>query len=111
MDNIIIIITVFTIIMIAFISIYQFCKLEKAKQLEMVQQWLLLAVIEAEKALGNGTGQLKLRFVYDMFLTKFKFLSKLISFEQFSILVDQALDVMRTMISNNKQIQDYIKKE
>lgn len=111
MDNIIIIITVFTIIMIAFISIYQFCKLEKAKQLEMVQQWLLLAVIEAEKALGSGTGQLKLRFVYDMFLTKFKFLSKLISFEQFSILVDQALDVMRTMISNNKQIQDYIKKE
>jgi hypothetical protein len=99
------------VIIVIGVALCYFFNLEKAKQLEMVQQWLLLAVIEAEKALGNGTGQLKLRFVYDMFLTKFKFLSKLISFEQFSILVDQALDVMRTMISNNKQIQDYIKKE
>lgn len=99
------------VIIIIGVALCYFFKLEKAKQIEMVQEWLLLAVIEAEKALGSGTGQLKLRFVYDLFLSKFKFLAKIISFEQFSVLVDSALDTMRLMISNNKQVQDYIKNE
>lgn len=74
----------------------------------MVKEWLLLAVLEAERALGSGTGQVKLRFVYDLFIDKFKYLSLVISFEQFSMLVDDALDVMRDMISNNKQVEQYV---
>ena len=50
----------------------KFAKSGKATQLESLRQWLLFAVTEAEKSLGSGTGKLKLRQVYDMFLTKFE---------------------------------------
>ena len=85
-----------------------FLKLSKEKQLKIITEWLLLAVIRAEKELGDGTGQVKLRFVYDLFIDKFKFSSMFISFNQFSALVDSALVIMREMISNNDQVRDYI---
>ena len=92
----------------AAIGIYQFCKMTKQKQIETVLEWLLLAVVKAEKELGSGTGQIKLRYVYDLFIDKFKFLALVIPFEQFSGLVDQALDTMKDMIANNKQVKEYI---
>ena len=81
---------------------------EKEKQMEIVQEWLLLAVVKAEKELGGGTGQLKLRFVYDLFIDKFKILSYIISFQQFSLLVEVALITMKEMIDSNKKIEQYI---
>lgn len=92
----------------AIISIVKFVQLGKAKKLEMVTEWLLLAVVQAEKELGSGTGQIKLRYVYDMFLAKFKYVSMLISFSQFSIMVDGALDKMKGMLSDNTKLQSYI---
>lgn len=89
-------------------TIYWFVKLGKEKQLAMVKEWLLLAVVQAEKELGDGTGQVKLRLVYDMFTTKFKILSYVINFEKFSLLVDEALDIMRDMIENNIKVKNYI---
>ena len=56
------------------------------------KEWLLLAVIEAEKEFGSKTGVIKLRAVYNMFLTTFPVLSKFISFEQFSQMVDEVLE-------------------
>ena len=111
MDNIIIAMGVIGLVGIAIAALYYFMTLSKDKQIQMVKNWLLLAVVEAEKALGSGTGQLKLRYVYDLFLSKFKFLSLVISFSQFSMLVDEALDIMRDMIANNKQVEQYINKE
>lgn len=111
MDNIIIAIGIIAIVGAAAYAIYYFMTLSKDKQIQMVKEWLLLAVIEAEKALGSGTGQVKLRYVYDLFLSKFKYLSLVISFSQFSMLVDNALDTMRDMITNNKQVENYITKE
>ena len=96
---------------IAIAALYYFMTLSKDKQIQMVKNWLLLAVVEAEKALGSGTGQLKLRYVYDLFITRFKYLSLVISFSQFSMLVDEALEIMRNMIANNKQVEQYINKE
>jgi hypothetical protein len=66
-----------------------------------VREWMLYAVTEAERELGGGTGQLKLRKVYDMFLAKFPKLSIFISFDTFSRWVDIALDKMREMIEKN----------
>ena len=111
MDNIIITIGIIAIVGAAAYALYYFMNLSKDKQIQMVKEWLLLAVVEAEKALGSGTGQVKLRYVYDLFLSKFKYLSLIISFSQFSMLVDEALDTMRDMISNNKQVEQYINKE
>ena len=92
----------------AIISIVKFAQLSKAKKLEMISEWLLLAVVQAEKELGSGTGQIKLRYVYDMFLAKFKYVSMLISFNQFSVMVDGALDKMKEMLSDNTKLQEYI---
>jgi hypothetical protein len=111
MDNIIIVMGVIGLIGIAIAALYYFMTLSKDKQIQMVKNWLLLAVVEAEKALGSGTGQLKLRYVYDLFITRFKYLSLVISFSQFSMLVDEALEIMRNMIANNKQVEQYINKE
>lgn len=108
MENISIVIGIVCLVAIAGVCVYDFVKLGKEKQLEKVKEWLLLAVVEAEKQLGGGTGKLKLRFVYDMFIEKFKFLSMLVSFEQFSLMVDEALDKMKEMLDTNKQIKVYV---
>lgn len=102
------IILVLIIIAAICLFIVWFLKLGKERQLKVITEWLLLAVIKAEKELGDGTGQVKLRFVYDLFIDKFKFASMFISFNQFSILVDSALEVMKEMISNNDQVKNYI---
>ena len=110
MENIAVIIGICCVVGVIGFGIYQFIKLEKDKQLEIVKEWLLLAVVEAEKKLGGGTGQIKLRYVYDMFIEKFKFLALMITFEQFSIMVDIALDKMRLMLSSNEKLKDYVEK-
>ena len=107
LDNVIIIAIV--AILIGVFAVW-FFRLGKEKQIQIIQEWLLLAVVKAEKELGNGTGQIKLRFVYDLFLDKFKFVSMFITFAQFSGLVDMALITMKEMISNNNQVKDYIEK-
>lgn len=89
---------------------YGFFKSGKDKQIKIISEWLILAVIKAEKELGSGTGQVKLRYVYDLFLDKFKFMSMFITFVQFSGLVDLALVTMKEMISNNNQVKEYIEK-
>ena len=90
------------------IFIIKFIKLSKQRKIDMVNEWLLLAVVQAEKELGNGTGQLKLRFVYDLFIAKFKYFAFMLSFDQFSNMVDMALDKMKTMLNDNKNLQSYI---
>lgn len=95
-----------TIILIALVglTIKEFIELGKEKQLEKVREWLLYACIMAEKKLGGGTGQVKLRYVYDLFVEKFSFLKLLVTFEQFSEMVDEALVKMREMLEKNPNV-------
>lgn len=86
-------------------AVCRFAKLPRAEQLAKVKEWLLWAVTEAEAALGGGTGQLKLRYVYDLFVEKFPWLVKVISFELFSGLVDDALVDMREMLEKNAAVK------
>lgn len=78
------------------------------EQINDVKQWLLYAVTEAEKDLGSGTGKLKLRQVYDLFLQRFPIVSRMISFEQFGQYVDDALDEMKRILAGNRQINKYV---
>ena len=110
LENIGMLVGIVGLLIIIGLGMYEFFKLEKSKRLNMVREWLLLAVVKAEKQLGGGTGQIKLRFVYDMFIDKFKILSMLISFNQFSSMVDEALDQMKEMLSTNQQLKEYIEK-
>lgn len=105
MDNIILILL--TVLGVGAFAFW-FFKQSKEKQIALVKEWLLLAVIEAEKKLGEGVGAVKLRYVYDLFLERFKFLSKVITFEEFSALVDEVLETMKFMIQNNPNVKDYI---
>lgn len=89
-------------------SVYQFVKLGKVKQIENIKQWLIYACLEAEKILGSKTGQVKLRYVYDLFVSKFKFVSYFISFELFSKWVDDSLIEMKDMINNNDSIRKIV---
>ena len=110
LENIGVAIGIITLVSVIGLGVYNFIKLGKDKQLDMVRQWLLLAVVEAEKLLGDGTGQIKLRYVYDLFIDKFKLLALILPFEKFSEMVDEALDIMRDMLANNQQLKEYIEK-
>ena len=72
------------------------------------KNWLVWAVSEAESMFGSGTGQLKLRYAYDLAVVRFPIIAKLIPFSVFSWMVDRALEVMREMIQKNGKIADAI---
>ena len=71
------------------VSVKNFTEKPSEEQIKSVKEWLLYAVAEAERYFGGGTGQLKLRFVYDMFIEKFPYTAALITFDTFSNLVDE----------------------
>lgn len=87
------------------IAVYVFFKLPRTEQLEKVREWLLWAVTNAEKELGGGTGQIKLRQVYDLFVVRFPWLAKIVSFGVFSGLVDDALDKMNSLLASNPAVK------
>lgn len=78
------------------------------KQPKKVREWLVYAVTLAEKDLGGGTGKIKLRKVYDMFVEKYPIISFFVSFETFSKWVDVALDTMNEMLKDNKNLKAYV---
>lgn len=88
--------------------LYVFIKMPSSSQIAKVKEWLLYAVVQAEKELGGGTGQVKLRYVYDMFIAKFPKLVKAVSFEAFSGLVDEVLEKFKLMLETNKNLQTYV---
>ena len=80
-------------------------------QRKNIKEWLLYAVIEAEKELGSNTGKIKLRQVYSEFIRAFPLISKVLKFEYFSYLVDLALIEMKKLLNTNIQCNLYIKGE
>ena len=90
------------------VALYQFFSYEKTKQLNLIRQWLLYAVAVAEEQFGSETGALKLRFVYDLFVTRFPKIKVFISFEYFSTLVDDALVELIELIDNNSKIESLL---
>lgn len=77
-------------------------------QKKKAKDWLVWAVSQAEAQLGGGTGKLKLRYVYDLFIGKFPMFSTLISFETFANWVDISLVTMKEYIETNDAIADVI---
>lgn len=77
-------------------------------QRSKVIEWLKAAVTEAEKELGEKTGQLKLRTVYDWFIQQFPIIASIVPFPVFSGWVDVALETMDEWIDKNKQVKAYV---
>lgn len=95
---------------VAVFAVYRFAGLPTEKQREKVKEWLIWACIKAEKSLQSGTGQLKLRQVYDMFcaVPAFTWVAKIVSFEVFSDWVTDALKQAKEMLVNNKNLAIYV---
>ena len=89
------------VVVLAVIGVYG-CAAGKAKE------WLKWAVFVAEKELKSGTGQAKLRMVYDMFIEKFPALSSVLPFFIFSKWVDLALDWLRDQLGKNDNIKQIV---
>lgn len=104
MDNPIFIV----VAIILFLALVALSIIMAANQKKKVIEWLKYAVSMAEKELGEKTGPLKLRRVYDWFIEKFPSLSSLITFEHFSKWVDIAIDTLDDWISSKNQIAEYI---
>ena len=93
------------------VSVWRFRKLPGEAQIEAVREWLLMAVTEAERELGGGTGKLKLRYVYDLFVGRFPWLAGAVSFAWFSELVDEALVGLRELLETNEAVKKYVNRE
>lgn len=78
-NNWYIIVAGIAVLAVAGVAVYRYFGLPSDTQLAKVREWLLWAVTEAEKELGGGTGKLKLRQVYDLFVTRFPWLAKIVS--------------------------------
>ena len=103
-------IAILAILIIAFISLITYIKLPNSKKAKKVKEWLLFAVVQAEKELVSGSGQLKLRYVYNLALSKFPIFIKLIPFELFSSFVDGALQQLENLIEDSEGVKKYIEK-
>ena len=107
-DNWFVILAIIALAVMAAVFVWRFGSLPTEGQIAKVKEWLLWAVTQAEIDLGGGTGRLKLRQVYDLFVQRFPWLVKLITFEQFSALVDEALDEMRDMLATNTTVRQIV---
>lgn len=96
------------VLIVSGIGIYTFINYPTNDKIKKVKEWLLYAVMEAEKEFGSSTGQIKLRYVYDLFIAKFPAISKVISFESFSLLVDEALEQFKKLLVSNKTLQEKV---
>lgn len=96
---------------VAGVTVFNFIKQPTSEQMKQVSEWLLYAVTEAEKQFGSKTGSIKLSYAYDMFITKFPVIAKMISFDVFSSMVDGVLVRFRNMLESNKEVKNYVEGE
>lgn len=111
LDNWYIVLGIGALIFTIGLSVYRFSGLPTKEQIIKIKQWLLLAVTEAEAVLGRETGQLKLRYVYDLFISKFPIAARVISFETFELWVDEVLEEMRHLLNTNNAIKSIVESE
>ena len=95
-------------IVVCLLVAVRFSKEPTEAKIDMIKEWLLYAVTLAEKELGGGTGQIKLRYVWDMFIKTFPALAPLIPFDIFKALVDEALEEMRHLLETNMDVLYYV---
>ena len=90
--------------------IFRFLGMPTEKQTEKIKEWLIWACVEAERSLQSGTGQLKLREVYNLFcaVPAFTWVARVISFDQFSVWVSDALLEVKQMLISNKVLAEYV---
>lgn len=108
MANWFILVGIIAFLVVIGLAVYKFAGLPTKTQIAKIKEWLLYAVVQAEKELGSGTGKLKLLSVYTVFIARFPVVAKLVSFETFELWVDEALSEMATLLKDNQAIATYV---
>lgn len=101
-------VVVISFVTLTILYVKKFSNLPTGQQKEQIKQWLLWAVVMAEKEYKSGTGAIKLRYVYDLFVRAFPVMAPLIPFATFSCWVDEVLEQMKHLMETNKSVSDYI---
>ena len=70
------------------------------EKIRAVKEWLLFCVVKMESIYGSSTGRIKVRAAWDFAIERFPFLSAMVTFEEFSGWVDEALEEMKTLLEN-----------
>lgn len=99
------------VITIAIVFAIDFSKKSTEEKLKSVKEWAIYACAIAEAHLGSGTGQLKMRETYDMFIIRFPALAKIISFEMYKATAEMALVEFKKMLETNPKVKDLIIEE
>lgn len=102
------IVAVLALVAVVALYIMQYFKKPTADQIAQIKQWLMYAVLAAEKELGSGTGALKLRYVYDLFVSRWGWIAEVIKFETFSGWVDDALEQVEQWLKEDVAIAAYV---
>lgn len=110
-DNWYLVLAAVAVIIFIVVITLKWFSLPTATQIANIKEWLKWAVTEAEKELGSGTGQLKLRMVYDMAVANFDWIAKYVSFETFSTWVDDALEWLKTQLESNNSLKMMVEKD
>ncbi|PXX79717.1 hypothetical protein [Dielma fastidiosa] len=107
MNNWFMLVALVAVLAVCFMAAKKWLGKPTAEQIANIKEWLLLAVTEAEKQLGGGTGQLKLRYVYDWAVERFAWVA-VIPFGTFAEWVDEALQEMKKQLAINASVKAYI---
>lgn len=107
-ENWFVVVLAVSVVVMVVLYVKKFLSAPTDEQLEAVRNWLLIAVTEAEKQFGSGTGALKLRAVYAEFCKVFPYLTDVIPFVFFSAMVDEVLVSMRHLLETNDNIKSYV---
>lgn len=110
-ENWYVIIGLFAIAVFVIAMVVKFHRMPTEKQKEALKEWLKYGVSMAEIDLGSGTGQLKLRKVYNMAIEKFPWIATIYSFANFSNDVDEALEWLDKQLNSNESIKKLVKGE
>ena len=109
-DNWFLVVALAAVLGVSVWAAVRFAGLPTEKQKEKIREWLVFACNEAERELQSGTGQLKLRDVWNKFcgIPVFATVAKFISFDEFSEWVKDALRKAKEMLVNNKTLANYV---
>lgn len=107
-DNWTLLVVLICAAVVVYIRFIKFSSLPDEEQIKQVKAFLLAIVVEAEKQFGSKTGKVKLSWTYSQFIKAFPNLAPVIPFELFSQWVDEVLETMRNLLSNNENLKSYV---
>lgn len=86
--------------------VIKFIVLPSDQQQKKIKLILLDLVLKAEAALGSKTGRAKRAQVYNLLIEKIPFLIFFMSEEQYDDLLDDTLEEMKDILSNNNNLKE-----